>query len=277
MRTEGDSIDAYWRDIQEFKPLSRDKETELVRRARAGDEEASHALVNANLRFVVSVAREYTGLGLSFSELISEGNCGLLEAVRRFDETRGFKFITYAVWWIRQAILKALAEQTRATRPPMSQVCDLHRVGKRTSQLEQRLGRDPTLGELAAESGISMERLRSALQLGRRDVSLDTPIHPDHRDDTFLSLLSAEPAMPGEKLEREALAEAMEACLNELDQREARIVCAYFGLRGYEPCTLEQIGCLCGLTRERVRQIRDRALAKIRARWGARLLEFSQE
>ena len=268
-----DSIDAYWRDIQNFEPLSRAKEIELVRLAKAGDEEAMHAMVNANLRFVVSVAKEYTGHGLSFIELISEGNYGLIEAVNRFDETRGFKFITYAVWWIRQAILKALAVQSKAARPPMSQINDLQKVERKAGELTQQLGRDPTLDELAREAGISRERARNALELSRRDLSLDAPLFADE-DDTLLSVYATAGSPAEADIERAALAEAMALCLGELEPRERRILRAYFGLDGEDPMTLEEIGGLLGLTRERVRQLRDRALNKIRARWGARLLEL---
>lgn len=271
-----DSIEAYWRDIQDFRPLSREREFQMIRRARSGDEQALHAMVNANLRFVVSVAKEYTGCGLSFNELISEGNYGLLEAARRFDETRGFKFITYAVWWIRQAILKALAEQGKAARPPMSQVNDLQKVEKRAGRLLQKLGRDPTLNELADESGISVERIRNALELGQRDLSLDAPLYGDE-EDTLLSSFAGKQSRPEAELEQAALNQAMETCLDDLEPRERRIVCAYFGLRQQTPMTLEQIGAVLGLTRERVRQLRDRALAKIRARWGTRLMELSEE
>lgn len=271
-----DSIDAYWRDIQDFRPLSRTREVEMIRRARAGDQQAMHAMVNANLRFVVSVAKEYTGRGLSFNELISEGNVGLLEAVRRFDEKRGFKFITYAVWWIRQAILKAIAQQGKAARPPMSQVNDLHKLEKRAGRLLQTLGRNPSLDELANAAGISVDRIRNALEAGQRDLSFDAPVHAGE-DDTLLASFAVDHRQPETELEQAALNQTMEACLNELEPRERCIVCAYFGLRGQKPLTLEQIGVLQGLTRERVRQLRDRALARIRCRWGDRLQELAQD
>ena len=269
-----DAMETYWRDIQHYKPLSRKKEVELVKRAKADDEEAAHALINANLRFVVSIAKEYTGCGLSFTELISEGNFGLIEAVLRFDETRGFKFITYAVWWIRQAILKALAEQSKAARPPMSQVNDLQKVEKKAGQLTQKLGRDPTLEELSRSAEISLERTRNALELGQRDLSFDAPLYPDE-DDTLISLFATAESAPEEELEQAALIEALHHCLDDLEPRERRIIRAYFGLESQAPMTLEQIGAVLGLTRERVRQLRDRALNKIRARWGERLLELA--
>ena len=270
-----DSMESYWRDIQNYEPLSRAKEVELVVRAKADDEEAMHALVNANLRLVVSIAKEYTGYGLSFIELISEGNYGLIEAVKRFDETRGFKFITYAVWWIRQAILKALAEQSKAARPPMSQINDLQRVEKRSGRLTQRLGRDPTLEELAASAEISLERTRNALELGQRDLSFDAPLYSGE-DDTLLSTFATADGAPEEDLEQANFRETLYHCLDDLERRERQIICSYFGLEGQDPMTLEQIGSVLKLTRERVRQLRDRSLHKIRARWGHLLLELSR-
>ena len=269
-----DSMESYWRDIQHYQPLSREKESELVQRAREGDEEAMHALINANLRFVVSIAKEYTGHGLSFIELISEGNFGLIEAVHRFDETRGFKFITYAVWWIRQAILKALAEQSKAARPPMSQINDLQKVEKQAGILTQKLGRDPTLEEIAQSAGISLERTRNALELGQRDLSLDAPLYADE-EETLLSLFSADERGPEEELDRAALVETLNHSLEILEPRERQIIRSYFGLGDFTPMTLEQIGEVLGLTRERVRQLRDRALQKIRIHCGERLLELS--
>lgn len=273
-RAPSDAMESYWRDIQHYQPLSRKKEFELVKQARAGDEEAMHALVNANLRFVVSIAKEYTGYGMSFIELISEGNFGLIEAVRRFDETRGFKFITYAVWWIRQAILKALAEQSKSARPPMSQVNDLQKVEKRTGRLTQKLGRTPTLEEIAESAEISLTRTRNALELGQRDLSLDAPLYPDEEDSLLSIFTSADSALE-EELDRVALFEVLHSCLGILDARERRIIRSYFGLDDQAPMTLEQIGAILGLTRERVRQLRDRALQKIRLRCGDLLLELS--
>ncbi|MFA6110242.1 MAG: RNA polymerase sigma factor RpoD/SigA [Candidatus Latescibacterota bacterium] len=268
-------MDVYWRDIQHFQPLSRAKETELVARARAGDEEAFHALVNANLRFVVRVAKEYTHCGLSFTELVSEGNHGLIEAVSRFDETLGYKFITYAVWWIRQAILKALAQQGKAARPPMSQVNDLQKVERQAAALGQKLGRSPTLAELATGAEMTEERVRHAVEVGQRDLSFDAPVYLDD-DESLLSVFPVEEVGADEKLDRAELAAALHRSLEALDSREQRIVRAYYGLDSRQPMTLEQIGATLGLTRERIRQLRDRALQKIRARSGLALLELSR-
>ena len=243
--------------------------------ARRGSIEAMHELVSANLRFVVSVAKDYSGYGLSFNELISEGNTGLLEAVKRFDETRGFKFITYAVWWIRQGILKALAEQSKAARPPMSQVNDLQKVEKRAGYLTQELGREPTLEEIAENAEISLDRARNALAVGQRDVSFDTPIYAGE-DDTLLSVYVDDETTLDEDFERDELNKNIHDCLQILDEREHQIVRSYFGMEGQTEMTLEKIGATLGLTRERVRQLRDRALQKMRSQWGTQLLELSR-
>ncbi len=269
------STEVYWREIQHYRPLSRSEEADLVRRARGGDDEASQKLVQANLRFVVSVAKHYANHGLSFIELVSEGNYGLIEAVKRFDETRGFKFITYAVWWIRQAILKALAEQGKIARPPMSQLNDLQKVEKQTSLLAQRLGRDPTLEEVAASAKISLDRARNALETGQRDLSLDMPVYPGE-EDSLLSIFDVGENSLEENLERDHLSQALRTSMKVLDAREHQIIRAYFGLDSCAPMTLEKIGDNLGLTRERVRQLRDRALGKIRLHCGEMLLELSR-
>ena len=191
-----DSLDlseSYWRDIQHFQPLSRQREIELVHRARAGDERAMHQMVEANLRFVVRIARGYHGRGLSFMELISEGNLGLMEAVQRFDETRGFKFITYAVWWIRQAILRALAEHGKIARPPLSRVNDLQKVERWTSILAQKLGRDPTPEEIANSAKLSLERTHNALYMAQPDISMDVPTLPDEREPLMATFAARTP------------------------------------------------------------------------------------
>ena len=268
-------IETYWRDIQHYKPLPRERETELVRRAREGDEQAMHELVTANLRFVVRIAKEYNGYGLAFIELISEGNLGLLEAVKRFDETRGFKFITYAVWWVRQAILKALAEQSKAARPPMSQINDLQKVEKKTGLLIQQLGRQPTMEEIADSAQISLDRAYNAQKVGQRDLSFDTPIYSDE-EDTLISVFATEEGALEDDFDQNVLSKTLHNCLQILDEREHQIIRSYFGLQDQSPITLEKIGTTLGLTRERVRQLRDRALQKMRLQWGDLLLELSR-
>ena len=266
--------ESYWRDIQHFQPLSRQREIELVHRVRAGDERAMHQIVEANLRFVVRIARGYHGRRLSYMELISEGNLGLMEAVQRFDETRGFKFITYAVWWIRQAILRALAEHGKIARPPLSRVNDLQKVERWTGILAQKLGRDPTPEEIADSAGLSLERTHNALHMALPDISMDVPIVPDEKE-PLMTTFAAHTPDPADCYERTALSRALHACLDLLDQRERLVVRTYFGLDDQEPQTLEQIGTQLGLTRERVRQLRDQALAKMRIHAGDLLLELS--
>jgi RNA polymerase primary sigma factor len=270
-----DPIELYWRYIKDAQPLSRADEVAYFKRAKAGDEEARQVLVQANLRFVVSVAREYKDYGLSLIELVSEGNFGLLEAVKRFDETRGFKFITYAVWWIRQAILKSIAEHSKIARPPMSQVNDLQKVEKRMGILAQQLGRVPTFEEIANSAEISINRTYNALLIGQSDVSLDAPAFDDD-DEPLVSNLCDENGATEAEYDRRVLTQTLHECLNVLDKREDHIIRSYFGLDGQSDMTLEQIGSNLGLTRERVRQLRDRALSKIRGHCGDLLAELCE-
>ena len=269
-----DPTELYWRDIKDARTLTRAEEVELFKQAKAGSEEARQKLILANLRFVVRVAREYKDYGLSLIELISEGNFGLLEAVKRFDETRGFKFITYAVWWIRQAILKALAEQGKIAKPPLSQINDLQRIDKEASALAQVLGRAPTFDEISANVNISTERTRNAVAASQQDVRLDAPAFQDE-EAPLMTLLAAEQAAVDEEVMQGQMARNVRACLEVLDTREYQIVSSYFGFHDLRPMTLEEIGETMGVTRERVRQLRNRALDKIRLQCGELLLEFS--
>jgi RNA polymerase primary sigma factor len=233
-----------------------------------------HQMVEANLRFVVRIARGYHGRGLSFMELISEGNLGLLEAVERFDETRGFKFITYAVWWIRQAILRALAEHGKIARPPLSRVSDRQKVEKEADVLAQELGRAPTIEEIAACVDFSAERIRNAFEMGQPDLPLDAPAFVDSEMTFAQTFVSAEPSSHERFVDGEMRA-AVADCLKVLDFRESQIVRAYFGLDDSAPKTLEEIGESMGVTRERVRQLRNRALEKMKDECGGQLIEFS--
>ena len=271
-----EAVELYWKEIKDTQPLSRSQEFELFTRSKAGDEAARQQIITANLRFVVSVARDYKDYGLSLVELISEGNVGLLEAVKRFDETRGFKFITYAVWWIRQAILKALAEQGKIARPPMSQINDLQKIEKETSALSQILGRSPTHAEIAEHVDISAQRTRNAMVVSQQDISFDAPAYPD--EDTPLQAVFASPEEAGieELFEENEMHMTISNCLLVLDERETMIVRAYFGLGDSEPKTLEEIGHDLGVTRERIRQLRNRALDKLRDSCGDLLGEFSR-
>ena len=264
----------YWQEIRQCEPLSREDERVLARRAREGDEQAMQQLVTANLRFVVSIARGYKDRGLSLAELISEGNLGLMEAVRRFDAERGMKFITYAVWWIRQCILKALAEQSRAARPSMSRIDDQRKVEKGIHSLTHQLQREPTLEELTANLGINAERVQNGVEMGQGDLSLDAPIFADEGGE-LSDLFADEGEGADELLERSELARVLRDSLGVLDERERKILTVYFGLDGQEPMTLEEIGAGMGITRERVRQLRNRGLSLLRQRCGNLLIEFS--
>ena len=264
----------YWRDVTRYNILGPAEELALTRQARNGDDKARDRLITANLRFVISVARRYTGRGLTLMELVSEGNAGLLEAVLRFDQTRGTRFITYAVWWIRQAINLALAQAGKAVRVPVHRMYDQRQLMRRVGKLSQGLGRDPTLEELVEHTGISRGRVSRALDEAQRDFSLDTS--PDlEGDDHLRPFLAAADASVEEQLEKKLMVEAAEGSLEALSTRERRIIIEYYGLRDCSPMTLAQIGERLGLTRERVRQLRNRALGKIRQHYGGALMEFA--
>ncbi len=265
----------YWRDIRDTQPLSRLEEFDLFTRIKQGDEEAREKVITANLRFVVSVAREYKDYGLSLLELVSEGNVGLLEAVKRFDETRGFKFITYAVWWIRQAILKALAEHGRIARPPMSQVNDLQKIEKEAGVLGQRLGREPTDAELCEHVDISWVRARNARRISQQDLSFDAPVFPDENT-TLHAVIGSDQEGAEDVLHEGEMKRRIADCLEILDEREYRIVRDYYGFGSLPPMTLEEIGGTLGVTRERVRQLRNRALEKLRESCGETLVLLSE-
>ena len=262
-----DTLDMYWGKIRTLQPLSRDEEIHLIKRAKAGDELALQQVIQANLRFVVKVARELeTSGGPPLVDLVSEGNIGMIEAIQRFDETRGFKFITYAVWWIRQAIFKALASQSRAIRPPLNQLSDLIKLEKKAVALSQELGRTPTLEETAFEVELSMERAANAMENLRGDVSLDAPL-ASNSEVSLLEVLPAE-AADEDELGEEKVHDTVARCITVLDKREMHIIHAYYGLGAQESQTLEAIGQELGLTRERVRQLRNRGLVKMQAACG---------
>ena len=270
---EEGSLDQYLRDISAYPLISRDEEVRLAQRIRQGDQEALDKLVRSNLRFVVSVAKKYQNQGVSLSDLINEGNLGLIRAAHKFDETKGIKFISYAVWWIRQAILQALAEQSRIVRVPLNRAGTLHRIGKRANALLQELGREPTHEEIAEEMDISEEEVAKTISISQTHLSLDAPLTPGE-DNKLLDYLpdNLNPT-PDEQTFEKALTEAIEESLSSLKEREAKILRLYFGLDGEEPMTLEQIGSLLGITRERVRQIKEKALSRLRHVSRARALE----
>ena len=257
------SVQRYLKELRRYPPMTRKEEMETLARARKGDQKAIERLVTSNLRFVVSVALEYQGRGVPLSDLIAEGNMGLMEALNRFDETRGYKFISYAVWWIRQAILNAL-KRTSAVSMPANRQEDMDRMARRWGQMTQELGRVPTVEEVASDMKISRKRAERALRCARSDLSLESPIDAEG-EKTLLQVLDCAGAYPDlEVLERDRteLISASLAC--SLDPREANVIRSYFGLEGGDRRTLGEIGRELGVTRERVRQIRNRALGKLR-------------
>lgn len=267
------SLDQYLRDISAYPLISREEEAELARLIRRGDQEALDSLVRSNLRFVVSVAKKYQNQGVSLSDLINEGNLGLIRAARKFDETKGIKFISYAVWWIRQAILQALAEQSRIVRVPLNRAGALHRIGKRATALLQELGREATHAEIADGMDISEDEVARTMAIPQVHLSLDAPISPGE-DNRLLDFLpdTLHPTPEDQTIDN-ARSEAILESLASLKERESRILTLYFGIDGTDPLTLEEIGAQLGITRERVRQIKEKALSRLRHVSRSRSLE----
>ena len=267
------SLDQYLRDISIYPLITREEEAALARRIRENNQEALDTLVRSNLRFVVSVAKKYQNQGVSLSDLINEGNLGLIRAAHKFDETKGIKFISYAVWWIRQAILQALAEQSRIVRVPLNRAGALHRIGRRANALLQELGREATHAEIAEGMEITEEEVARTMAISQAHVSLDAPMTPGEDNRLLDYLADTEHATPEEETIEMALVESVHQALGGLKDREAKILRLYFGLDGAEPMTLEQIGAVLNITRERVRQIKEKALSRLRHVSKARSLE----
>jgi RNA polymerase primary sigma factor len=257
-------LDLYLREIGETPLLTPAEEVELARRIHEGDHDALERLTKANLRFVVSVAKQYQNQGLSLADLINEGNIGLIKAAKRFDETRGFKFISYAVWWIRQAILQALAEQSRIVRLPLNRVGTLHKIGKVSSSLEQEYGREPSPDEIAVELELTEAEVSDTLKISNTHLSLDAPFSSSE-DNSLIDVLEDEfqPA-PDEALLQHSLRIEIEKALETLTPRESEVINLYFGLSHEKALTLEEIGARFSLTRERVRQIKEKAIRRLR-------------
>jgi RNA polymerase primary sigma factor len=270
---EEGSLDQYLRDISVFPLITREQEVELARKIRDDDQEALDTLVRSNLRFVVSVAKKYQNQGVSLSDLINEGNLGLIRAAHKFDETKGIKFISYAVWWIRQAILQALAEQSRIVRVPLNRAGTLHRIGKRASVLLQELGREATHAEIAYGTDLTEEEVAKTMAISQIHLSLDQPMTPGEDNRLLDYLPDTTNQTPDEETFDKALTESIHQALSGLKEREAKILRLYFGLDAAEPMTLEQIGAVLNITRERVRQIKEKALSRLRHVSRARALE----
>ncbi len=259
------SLDLYLKEINNTPLLTREQEKDLAKRIRKGDERALHDLVKANLRFVVSIAKQYVNQGLSLADLVNEGNLGLIKAAYRFDEKRGYKFISYAVWWIRQAMLQALAEQSRIVRLPLNRAGTLYRIGKAARQLDQELGRNPEIDEIAKKLKLPHDEVRDTMQIANSHLSLDASFGNDQEENSLVDYLADDNLeAPDEQTYVNALSEDMQKALDTLTDRERAILSLYFGLEGEEPLTLEEIGKRMNLTRERIRQIKEKAILRLR-------------
>lgn len=271
---ESQSLEKYLQEIGKVDLLTPEEEVDLAKRIKQGDQIALEKLTKANLRFVVSVAKQYQNQGLSLSDLINEGNLGLIKAAQRFDETRGFKFISYAVWWIRQSILQALAEQSRIVRLPLNKVGSLNKINKAFSELEQEYEREPSADELAEMLKIPTEEVETTLGVAARHVSMDAPF-VEGEDNSLLDVLenSSTPSTDSALDYQESLRREIERSLNTLTDRQCDVIKLYFGIGVEHPMSLEDIGEKFGLTRERVRQIKDKAINKLRSTNRSKLLK----
>ncbi len=271
---ESQSLEKYLQEIGKVDLLTPEEEVNLAQRIKQGDQDALEKLTKANLRFVVSVAKQYQNQGLSLSDLINEGNLGLIKAAQRFDETRGFKFISYAVWWIRQSILQALAEQSRIVRLPLNKVGSLNKINKAFSQLEQEFEREPSPEELADLLELDSEEVETTLGVAARHVSVDAPF-VEGEDNSLIDVLENPnaPTTDSPLTYIQSLSVELERSLGTLTERQRDVVKLYFGINIEHPLSLEDIGDRFGLTRERVRQIKDKAINKLRAANRSKLLK----
>ncbi len=269
------SLDKYLQEIGKVDLITADEEVELAKRIKKGDQDALERLTKANLRFVVSVSKQYQNQGLSLPDLINEGNLGLIKAAQRFDETRGFKFISYAVWWIRQSILQALAEQSRIVRLPLNKIGSINKINKTFSKLEQQFEREPSAEEIAIVLEISEVEVKESMRNSGRHVSMDAPLN--NTDDNAGSMHDLMPNQdspsPENSLLNESLRREVERALSTLTSREADVVRLYFGLNGSHAMTLEEIGEKFDLTRERVRQIKEKAIRRLKHTSRGKLLK----
>lgn len=261
---ESQSLDKYLQEIGKVELITADQEVELAKKIRDGDALALERLTKANLRFVVSVAKQYQNQGLTLGDLINEGNLGLIKAAQRFDETRGFKFISYAVWWIRQSILQALAEQSRIVRLPLNRVGSLNKISKAFSELEQRFEREPSTQEMAEMLNISEGEVLDTMRISGRHISMDAPFSGGEESNLLDVLEDDNEVTPDNSLLIDSLRREVQRALSTLTPREADVVSYYFGLNGGHSLTLEEIGERFDLTRERVRQIKEKAIRRLR-------------
>ncbi|RRO12287.1 sigma-70 family RNA polymerase sigma factor [Flavobacteriaceae bacterium 14752] len=267
------SLDKYLQEIGKVDLITAEEEVELAQRIRAGDDKALEKLTNANLRFVVSVAKQYQNQGLTLPDLINEGNLGLIKAAKRFDETRGFKFISYAVWWIRQSILQALAEQSRVVRLPLNKIGTINKINKAYALLEQNNERPPSPDEIAKELDMSISDVKESLKNSGRHLSMDAPLVEGEDSNLYDVLNFGESPNPDRQLLHESLQTEIERALETLTSREADVIRLYFGLNNQQPMTLEEIGQMFSLTRERVRQIKEKGVRRLKHTNRSRILK----
>lgn len=270
---ESQSLDKYLQEIGKVDLITTDMEVELAKRIRAGDEAALEKMVKANLRFVVSVAKQYQNNGLSLGDLINEGNVGLIKAAMRFDETRGFKFISYAVWWIRQSIMQALAEQARVVRIPLNRIGTLNKLNRTFSQLEQEFQREPSAEELAEVMEVTPEEVADTLKTGSRQVSVNAPFAHGEENSLLEVLEDNSEDTPDSSLIGDSLRTEVQRSLSTLTKKESDVISLYYGLNGEPAMTLEEIGYKFNLTRERVRQIKEKGIRRLRHTSGSRILK----
>jgi RNA polymerase primary sigma factor len=267
------SLDKYLHEIGKIDLITAEEEVDLTRRIHKGDLNARDRLINANLKFVVSVSKQYQHQGLSLSDMINEGNLGLIKAAERFDETRGFKFISYAVWWIRQSILQALAEQARIVRLPLNRIGHIYKANKTFAALEQKYQREPTTLEISQALDLAPADVKEAIKNTWRYISMDAPLAQDEEGNMYDVLLCEDSPSPDKELLSDSLRKEIERALNTLTPREADIIKLYFGLTGKHGHTLEEIGEKFNLTRERVRQIKERAIKRLKHTERSRFLK----
>jgi RNA polymerase primary sigma factor len=270
---ENPSMDKYLHEIGKIKLISAEEEVSLARRIHKGDLEARDCLINANLRFVISVAKQYQNLGLSLGDLINEGNLGLIEAAQRFDETRGFKFICYAVWWIRQGIIYALAKQSRIVRLPLNRISLFNKIKKIIAELEQKYEREPNILEITQALEITPTDVTTAIKNAGRYISLDAPLVQGEEENMYDVLLSEDTSSPDKKLLTDSLKKEIDRALNTLTRREADIIRLFFGVNGKQEHTLGEISEEFNLSRERIRQIKEKAIRRLKYTTRCRILK----
>ena len=270
---ESKSLDKYLQDIGKISLITADEEVELAQRIRKGDQVALDKLTTANLRFVVSVAKQYQNQGLTLPDLINEGNAGLVKAAKRFDETRGFKFISYAVWWIRQAILQALAEQSRIVRLPLNKIGSINKINKTYSSLEQLHQRPPSAEEIASELDMTITEVKTSMKNSGRHLSMDAPFKEGENSNLYDVVQSGESPKPDNLLMKESLNVEINRALETLSDRECNVIKLYYGLDNEAPMSLVEIGETFDLTRERVRQIREKGIRRLRHQSKSRILK----